>query len=89
LRFRPGGCGDLRAKIVLGRHGDRHPRELAGRGTDETAGVDDDEIGAGVGRSDRIAFGAQLREDEPTHVAADQLRPIGRFESGRSASAFC
>jgi hypothetical protein len=33
------------------------------RGVDEAAGVDDDEVGAGVGGRGGVALGAQLRED--------------------------
>jgi hypothetical protein len=33
------------------------------RGVDETAGVDDDEIGAGIAWRGGVALGAQLRED--------------------------
>jgi hypothetical protein len=33
------------------------------RGVDETAGVDDDEVGAGVVLGGLVALGAQLRED--------------------------
>ena len=36
---------------------------LLDRGVDEAAGVDDDEVGAGVGLGGFVAFGAQLRED--------------------------
>jgi hypothetical protein len=36
---------------------------LLDRGVDEAAGVDDDEVGAGVVGRGGVAFGAQLRED--------------------------
>ena len=32
-------------------------------GVDEAAGVDDDQVGAVIGRRDRVALGAQLRQD--------------------------
>jgi hypothetical protein len=48
---------------VLGqRLADRLER-LRHRGVDEAAGVDDDEVGAGVARRGGIALRAQLRED--------------------------
>jgi hypothetical protein len=36
---------------------------LLHRGIDEAAGVDDDEVGAGIARRGRVALCAQLRED--------------------------
>ena len=48
---------------VLGeRFADRIERFLD-RGVDEAAGVDDDEVGAGVVLGGFVALGAQLRED--------------------------
>jgi hypothetical protein len=48
---------------VLGeRLADRVERFLD-RGVDEAAGVDDDEVGAGVVLGGLVALGAQLRED--------------------------
>jgi hypothetical protein len=48
---------------VLGeRLADRMERFLD-RGVDEAAGVDDDEVGAGVVLGGVVALGAQLRED--------------------------
>ena len=48
---------------VLGeRFADRIERFLD-RGVDEAAGVDDDEVGAGVILGGFVALGAQLRED--------------------------
>jgi len=36
---------------------------FADRRVDEAAGIDDDEVGAGVARRSGVALGAQLRED--------------------------
>jgi len=48
---------------ILGeRLADRAQRFLD-RGVDEAAGVDDDEVGAGVVGRDEVALGPQLRED--------------------------
>jgi hypothetical protein len=44
------------------RFADRVQRFL-GRSVDEAAGVDDDEVGAGVVGGGDVAFGAQLGED--------------------------
>jgi hypothetical protein len=48
--------------VFVERLADRAERFLD-RGVDEAAGVDDDEVGAGVGGRGGVALGAQLRED--------------------------
>ena len=62
LFFDPKTPGDDYLAVLGERLPDRMER-FADRGIDESAGVDDDEIGPGVGGGSRIAFGAQLRED--------------------------
>ena len=55
-------AGDDHLAVLGERFADRVERFGDG-GVDEAAGVDDDEVGAFVGRRDRVALGAQLRED--------------------------
>ena len=55
-------AGDDHLAVFGERFADRVERFGDG-GVDEAAGVDDDEIGAFVGRRDRVALGAQLRDD--------------------------
>jgi hypothetical protein len=55
-------AGDDHFAILGERLADRLERFLH-RGVDEAAGVDDDEVGAGVVLGGLVALGAQLRED--------------------------
>ncbi len=55
-------AGDDHLAVLGERLADRVER-FRDRGVDEAAGVDDDQVGAVVGGRDRIAFGAQLRQD--------------------------
>ena len=55
-------AGDDHLAVLGQRFADRVER-LGDRGVDEAAGVDDDEVGAVVVGRDRVALGAQLRED--------------------------
>ena len=55
-------AGDDHLAVLGERFADRVER-LGDRGVDEAAGVDDDEVGAVVGRRDVVALGAQLGED--------------------------
>jgi hypothetical protein len=48
---------------ILGERLADGAERLLDRGVDEAAGVDDDEVGAGVGGRGGVALGAQLRED--------------------------
>jgi hypothetical protein len=48
---------------VLGERLADGAERLLDRGVDEAAGVDDDEVGAGVIGRGGVALGAQLRED--------------------------
>jgi len=58
----PQTAGDDHLAVLGERFADRVER-LLDRGVDEAAGVDDDEVGAGVvGRGD-VALGAKLGED--------------------------
>jgi hypothetical protein len=83
LNTQASGHHDL---AVLGeRLADRVER-LLDRGVDEAAGVDDDEVGAGIARRGRVAFGAQLREDA---LGVDQsLGTAERNEAYFRATAF-
>ena len=60
--LRAEAAGDDHLAVLRERFADRVER-LGDRGVDEAAGVDDDEIGAVVGRRDRVAFGLELRDD--------------------------
>ena len=60
--LRAEAAGDDHLAVLGERLADRVER-FRDRGVDEAAGVDDDEVGAVVGRRDRVALGAQLRED--------------------------
>ena len=62
LLFDTKASGDDDFAILRERLADRVER-LLDRGIDEAAGVDDDEIRAGVIRRGGVALGAQLRED--------------------------
>ena len=55
-------AGDHHLAVLVERFADRVERFLD-RGVDEAAGVDDDEVGAGVVGRGGVALGAQLRED--------------------------
>lgn len=61
-RLRAEAAGDDHLAVLGQRLADRVEAFLHGF-VDETAGVDDDEIGAVVGAGDFITFGAQLRDD--------------------------
>jgi hypothetical protein len=54
--------GDHHLAVLGERLADRIER-LLDRGVDEAAGIDDDQVGAGVARGSGVALGAQLRED--------------------------
>ncbi len=56
-------AGDDDAAVGGQRLADRG-QALLHRGVDEAAGVDDDEVGAGVGRAGRVALGGQPGEDQ-------------------------
>jgi len=60
--FCPEASGDDDAPVLGQRLADGVER-LGDRGVDEAAGVDDDEVGAGVVGRGGVALGAQLRED--------------------------
>jgi hypothetical protein len=60
--FRTQAARDYNPAILCERLADRAERFLD-RGVDEAAGVDDDEVRAGVARRGGVALGAQLRED--------------------------
>jgi len=60
--FYPQASGDDDLAVLGERLADGAER-LLDRGVDEAAGIDDDEVGAGVARRGEIALGAQLRED--------------------------
>ena len=60
--FGPEASSDDDLAVFIQRLADRIER-LLHRGVDEAAGVDDDEIGAGVVGRGGVALGAQLRED--------------------------
>ena len=60
--LRAEAAGDDHLAVLGERLADRIER-LRDGGVDEPAGVDDDEIRAGVGRRDRIALGTQPRDD--------------------------
>jgi len=60
--LRPEAAGDDDLAVLLQRLADG-AQGLLDRGVDEAAGVDDDEVGAGVVRRRGVALGAQLRED--------------------------
>ena len=62
LRLRAQAARDDHAAILGERLADRVER-LIDRGIDETAGIDDHEVGGGVSRGHLIALGAQPRED--------------------------
>jgi hypothetical protein len=62
LLFDPQAPGHDDFSILRERLADGVER-LLHRGIDEAAGVDDDEVGAGVARRGGVALGAQLRED--------------------------
>ena len=59
---RPQTARDDNLAILRKRFPDRPERFFDG-GVDEAAGVDDDEVGAGVVGRGGVALGAQLRED--------------------------
>ena len=76
--FRAEAAGDDHLAVLRERLADGVERFGDG-GVDEAAGVDDDEIGARVGPVDRVALGAQLRED---HLRIDErLRAAERHEA--------
>ena len=77
--------GDDDLAVFGQRLADRVERFRDGR-VDEAAGVDDDQVGAVVGRRDRVALGAQLGQDL---LGVDQrLRAAERDEAdARAASA--
>jgi hypothetical protein len=58
----PEAPGDDHLAVLGERLADGAER-LLDRGVDETAGIDDDQIGAGVIGRGGVALGAQLRED--------------------------
>ena len=60
--LRSQATGDDHFAVLGERLADRVER-FRDRGVDEAAGVDDDEVGAGVIGRGGVAFGAQLRED--------------------------
>jgi len=62
VAFRPETAGDDDFAILGERLADGAERFLD-CGVDEAAGVDDDEVGAGVVRRGRVALRAELRED--------------------------
>ena len=62
LVLRAQAAGDDHLAVLGERFADRVERFLDRR-VDEAAGVDDDEVGAGVVGRDGVALGAQLRED--------------------------
>ena len=55
-------AGDDHLAVLRERLADRRERLVDG-GVDESAGVNDDQIGTLVGRRDRVAFGSKARED--------------------------
>ena len=60
--FRPQAAGHDDLSVLLERFANGVERFLDGV-VDEAAGIDDDEVGAGVVGRGRVALGAQLRED--------------------------
>jgi len=58
----PQAAGDNNFAVLGQRFADR-AQGLLDRGIDEAAGVDDDEVGAGVVGRGGVALGAKLRED--------------------------
>jgi len=62
IGFNPETAGNDNLSILCESLADRAERFLD-RGIDEAAGIDDDEVGAGVVGRGGVALGAQLRED--------------------------
>ena len=85
-------AGDDHLAVFVQRLADRVER-LRDGGVDEAARVDDDQVRAVVRRRDRIAFGAQLRQDllgiDERLRAAERHEADARWRGGRTFARGC